>query len=338
MSNSQEQQTNDPVRETQAPQEQSAHTQTTPAGLNIVTGAFGYAGRYIAQALLERGQRVETITNRTREEVDQDEMVNWDSVQPRPYQFQHPGKLSHTLQDCDTLYNTYWVRLAQDPLEFTQALRNSQLLIDAARAAGVRRFVHISTLNPQGSSELPHFRSKALVEQHLRESGLSYAIVRPGLIFGKDDLFLNNLAWMIRHSPVFAVPGDGEYRVQPIEAQEFAALAIQAGEEPDNQTVDAAGPEVHTFNEILELLAQHVQKKPRTVHLSHPNAQRFNQTIGRFMPDMPLGPQEAYNLASDLLVSDQTPKAQVEISRWLTSNKFRMGLVQTYQPARTRKN
>ena len=175
-----------------------------------------------------------------------------------------------------------------------------------------------------------------MVEQHLRESGLSYAIIRPGLSFGKDDLFLNNLAWMIRRSPVLAIPGDGEYRVQPVEAEEFAGLTVQLGAETHNSTADAVGPEVLTFNELIDLLTQHLQKKTRTIHLSHTGALRLNSLIGRFMTDMPLDHEGTRSLISDLLVSDETPTAQVELSDILAANKFRLGLVQTYQMARLR--
>ncbi len=154
--------------------------------------------------------------------------------------------------------------------EFTHAVRNSQLLIDAAQQAGVKRFVHLSVLNPQGSSELPHFRSKSLVEQHLRESGLSHAIIRPGLILGPADLFLNNLAWMIRRCPLMAVPGDGEYRIQPLDARDLAACAVQAGAETHDSVTDAVGPETHTFNDLIDLVVSHLwnsnfrQATPRT--------------------------------------------------------------------------
>ena len=334
--------------------------------LNIVTGAFGYTGHYISKMLLADGQWVETITNgkyeprrNGPEHGPEHSLEDFNTeagpesnnqagsknaqalMQSYPYSFRDPKKLVNALHGCDTLYNTYWARLAQGPQEFTQAVRNSQILIKAARMAGVRRFVHISAMNPQGSTELPYFRSKDMVEQYLRESGLSYAIIRPGLIFGQDDLFLNNLAWMIRRSPVLAIPGDGKYRIQPVEVGEFARMAILAGtesEDSDNYTADAAGPEIHTFNTLVDLLAQHVQKKPRILHLSHKRALMINNLAGKFMLDMPLGDDESKTLASDLLISDNGPSTQVKLSEWLASNKFRMGLVQTHQPARNRED
>ena len=323
---------------------QDTRDQPTPDAaqdnLNVVTGAFGYTGRYIARMLLLAGQRVETITGQDppAPEDDPKSQVRLHSVKSYPYDFHDPAGLAERLQGCHTLYNTYWPRLAQGPLEFTHAVRNSQILIDAAQQAGVNRFVHLSVLNPQGSSELPHFRSKYLVEQYLRESGLSYAIIRPGLVFGPDDLFLNNLAWMIRRCPLIAVPGDGEYRIQPIDARDLAACAVQAGAETHDLVTDAVGPETHTFNDLIDLVATHVQKKPRLIHLSHPRALWVNSTMGRFMLDMPLGPDEAMTLASNLLVSHSPPVSPIKLSEELESNRFRLGLVQTHQPARHRED
>ena len=343
---------NEPTTESQPPESQpNPHTgrlnpdRLDPGPLSVVTGAFGYTGRYIARMLLRDGQRVETITGQEPPVTENDPNSNdsndnhraqLHSLKSHPYDFHDPAKLSERLRGCHTLYNTYWPRLAQGPLEFTQAVRNSQLLIDAAKQAGVQRFVHLSVLNPQGSSELPHFRSKALVEQHLRESGLSYAIIRPGLVFGPDDLLLNNLAWMIRRLPLMAVPGDGEYRIQPIDARDLAALALRLADQTHDSITDAVGPETHTFNELIDLVAAHVQKKPRLIHLSHPRALWVNSTLGRFMLDMPLGPDEAMTLASDLLVSHAQPVSPVKLSEELASNRFRLGLVQTHQPARHR--
>ena len=326
------------------PAAQDTHDQPTPdaaqGDLNVVTGAFGYTGRYIARMLLLNGQRVETITGQDppAPEDNPKSQVQLHSVKSYPYDFHDPAGLAARLQGCHTLYNTYWPRLAQGPLEFTQAVRNSQILINAAQQAGVKRFVHLSTLNPQGSSELPHFRSKYLVEQYLRESGLSYAIIRPGLVFGPDDLFLNNLAWMIRRCPLMAVPGDGEYRIQPIDARDLAACAVQAGAETQDSVTDAVGPETHTFNALIDLVATHLHKKPRLIHLSHPRALWVNSTMGRFMLDMPLGPDEAMTLASDLLISHSPPVSPIKLSEELESNRFRLGLVQTHQPARHRED
>ncbi|HIE13622.1 MAG TPA: hypothetical protein EYP63_09425 [Desulfotomaculum sp.] len=73
----------------------------------------------------------------------------------------------------------------------------------------MRRFVHLSIVNAAAESALPYFRGKGILEKELFRSGLSYAIIRPTVIFGIEDILINNIAWLLRHFPVFAVPGDG---------------------------------------------------------------------------------------------------------------------------------
>ena len=303
-----------PNRQTERTAAQPREREPENRKLNIVTGALSYTGHYIAEMLLANNQSVETVTNGKKgrrnlstepgPEATTDHNTGAGStenqslrIQSYHYNFRDPRKLVNALHGRDPLYNTYWVRLAQSPQEFTQAVRNSQILIKAAQEAGVRRFVHISAMNPQGTTELPYFQSKAIAEQHLKESRLSYAIIRPGLIFGQDDLFLNNLAWMIRRLPVLAIPGDGDYRIQPIKAHQFAAQVIPAGTETHDSVTDAAGPEVHTFNKLIELRSKHVQKKTKTIHLSHEKALTVNNLTGKLMLDIPLGPDESRTLA-----------------------------------------
>src|SRR5437870_831416 len=124
------------------------------------------------------------------------------------------GDRARPRRRAHTLYNTYWVRFERGPVSFARAVANSAALFRAAEEAGVRRVVHVSVSNPSDDSPLPYFRGKARVERALRESGLSHAIVRPTLVFGPDDLLVNNIAWILRRFPLFLVPGDGAYDVQ----------------------------------------------------------------------------------------------------------------------------
>ena len=114
-----------------------------------------------------------------------------------------------------TLYNTYWVRFRHGETDFDQAIAQSRALFDVARRVGVTRIVHVSITNPSLACDLPYFRGKAQTEQALAETGVSFGIVRPTVVFGPGDVLINNIAWLLRHLPVFAIVGDGEYRVRP---------------------------------------------------------------------------------------------------------------------------
>jgi uncharacterized protein YbjT (DUF2867 family) len=225
---------------------------------DLVTGAFSYTGGFIARALLAGGRRVRTLTGHPARESDLR-----DVIEAHPYNFDDPDALVRSLRGCATLYNTYWIRFPNAGRTFTQAILNSRRLFEAARRAGVRRIVHISVSNADAAPRLPYFRGKAEVETAARASGVSCAIVRPTLIFGPGDILIDNIAWMLRRFPIFALPGSGGYRVQPILGDDVAAIAIAAAHREENATIDAFGPETLTFRELVETISRAVGSRSR---------------------------------------------------------------------------
>ena len=163
------------------------------AELNVVTGAFSYTGNYITRRLLSMGKRVRTLTGRPNRE----NLFGY-QVSASPFNFDNPSQLMKSLQGATTLYNTYWVRFPHGQVTFDKAVENTKTLIKAAEAAGVRRIIHISITNPSEESPLPYFRGKALVEKAITNSKLSYAVVRPTVIFGTEGILINNIAWLLR--------------------------------------------------------------------------------------------------------------------------------------------
>jgi len=202
---------------------------------------------------------------------------------------------------------------------------NTQTLIQAAEQAGVRRIVHISVTNPSADSPLPYFCGKALVEQAIQASALSYAIVRPTLIFGEGDILLNNLAWLLRRLPLFGIPGDGAYCLQPVAAEDVAELAVTAGQRSDNIVLDAAGPDTFTFEELVRLIALQVRSRARVVHLPLTLALLCVRMIGLAVGDVVLSRHEAEGLMAGLLVSKQAPGAQRRLGDWLSANASEIG-------------
>ena len=167
---------------------------------DIVTGASGYTGRYITRVLLSRGRRVRTLTGHPAWAIP-----FGDQIESAPFNFDRPDDLARSLEGAAALYNTYWIRFPYGGQTFDSAVANTRVMIEAATRAGVRKFVHISVTNATTSSPLPYFRGKAMVEAALKESALSYATIRPALIFGVEDILLNNIAWLLRRFPFFAI-------------------------------------------------------------------------------------------------------------------------------------
>jgi NADH dehydrogenase len=288
--------------------------------LHAVTGAFGFTGRYIAQRLINAGKRVRALIGRNRPNPF------GDRIEVARLQFDDFQALVDSLKGVDVLYNTYWVRFNYGETTFERAVQNSQMLIRAAEEAGVRRLVHISITNPSEDSPLPYFRGKALVERAIRNSSLSYGIIRPTVLFGEGDILLNNIAYFLRRFSIFIVPGKGDYRLQPVYVDDVAALAVEAGERMDNFALDAVGPEVFTFAELVRLIRDAVGSKAKIVHAPPSLTMLCIRVLNYFVNDIVLTREELEGLMANLLVSDQPPTCPTRFSEWLRENAEQMGL------------
>ena len=288
--------------------------------LNVVTRAFGYTGKYITRQLLASGVRVKTLTGHP-------ERPNpfGGQVIAAPFNFDDPAALVSELSGATTLYNTYWVRFSRGDITFDRAVANSKALVRAAKEAGVGRIVHISITNPSLDSSLPYFNGKAQVEEAIIASGVSYAIIRPTVIFGVEDILINNIAWLLRRFPLFVVPGQGSYRFQPIFIEDLAEAAVNAAGEKDNLVLDAAGPDVYTFDEFVRLIGQTMGSKSKIVHLPPGLALGLSKIVGAFLGDVVLTRDEVTGLMSDLLISDAPTAGKTSLKSWLGENLAPLG-------------
>ncbi|TMC64306.1 MAG: NAD-dependent epimerase/dehydratase family protein, partial [Chloroflexota bacterium] len=265
--------------------------------IDVVTGAFSYSGRFVAAELLERGRGVRTLTNHPNPGHPLPARIP-----ALPLDFEDSTALVSALTGADTLYNTYWVRAPRVGVPHKIAVDNTKRLIDAARRAGIRRIVHTSIANPT-SSHLSYYRGKAELENAVRSSGLSYAIVRPTLLFGEGDVLINNIAWLLRHLPVFGIPGDGRYRLQPMHVRDHAALLVQTALESTDQIVDSAGPDIFSFEELVHLLRRAMGLHTVVLHLPPTFAMLGASVAGRLTGDLMLTRDELDDLMHDILIS-----------------------------------
>ncbi len=293
----------------------------TDSGLDAVTGAFSFTGGFIARRLLAAGRRVRTLTNHPRrtgaEPMD---------VEIAPLQFADRDALIESLRGIDVLYNTYWIRFPHAGTGFGDAIANTRKLMGAAAAAGVRKVIHISVSNPTDDSPLDYYAGKARTEAVVRESGLPWAVVRPTLIFGRGDILINNIAWLLRRVPVFFIPGNGDYRVQPVAGEDVADIAIWAAGEPDGVTVDAAGPDIISYAQLVDGVAIAIGHTRPIVFASPALTLFAGRVLGRFVKDVILTPQELAGLMDELLVSTQPPRGRMRIEDWLLRSADSLGV------------
>ena len=299
------------------------------SSIHAVTGAFGYSGKYIAQRLLAAGRQVITLTNST------DRANEFGGRLPvYPFHFDQPDELAASLAGVEVLYNTYWVRFNHKLFRHADAVQNTLTLFDAARRAGVRRIVHVSITNPSEDSPLEYFSGKARLERALIESGLSYAILRPTVLFGKEDILINNIAWLLRHLPLFGVFGDGSYRLQPIYVDDLAALAVQQGGATDNLTLDAIGPETFTYRDLVTTIGRLIGA-PRPVIGVPPAAGYWvGRAVGALMGDVTITREEIAGLMTDLLYVDSPPTGVTRLSGWVADHAATLGRHYTSELAR----
>jgi uncharacterized protein YbjT (DUF2867 family) len=288
---------------------------------DLVTGAFSYSGSRIAELLIESGREVRTLTHHP----DREHPLRA-RVQASPYRFDDPAALARSLEGITTLYNTYWVRFERGRTTFANAVANSRTLFEAARRAGVARIVHVSIANPSIDSPLPYYRGKALVEQALATAGVPYAIVRPTFFFGGGgDILANNIAWILRRMPLFVVPGDGRYLVQPIHVDDLARICLRAAHGRGGVILDAAGPDTMSFEELVRAIRDALGRRTPILHAPPAAMAALARALGLVVRDVVLTADEIRGLTSGLLVSHQPALGHISFLEWLNEHRATLG-------------
>ena len=288
--------------------------------VNVITGAFSYTGKYITRRLLAMGKAVRTLTGHP----DNPNPFG-DQVRVFPFNFDKPGELVKSLQGATTLYNTYWIRFSHGPVTFDRAVKSTKILIKAAQEAGVRRIVHVSITNPAKTSRLPYFRGKAILEQVIIDSGLSYAIIRPTVIFGTEDILINNIAWLLRRFPVFPIFDSGEYCLQPIYVEDMSDLVTKAGQQEGNLVLDAAGPDIFSFEELVRLIGDKLHRRVLIIHANPGLAFYAAKLIEPVVGDVLITRDEIAGLMANLLISQKPPTGHTHLGNWLSQNVDSVG-------------
>ena len=301
--------------------------------LHVVTGAFGYIGKYIAARLLKQAYTVRTLTN----SVNRANPFGA-AVQAHPFNFDAPDKLVELLRGATVLYNTYWVRFNyKSDFQHSAAVEHTKILFDAAKRAGVQRIVHVSITNPSEDSPLEYFSGKARLERALIESGLSYAILRPTVVFGDEDILVNNIAWSIRHLPVFGVFGDGQYKLQPIYVDDLAGIAVEQGTSRENKIIDAIGPETFTYRELVQTIGAIIGVRRPIIEVPPWFGYVVGSLISRLQGDVFITRPEIDGLMQGLLYTQSPTAGTTKLTTWIDAHANVLGVKYASELAR-RKN
>jgi nucleoside-diphosphate-sugar epimerase len=228
---------------------------------DVVTGAFSYSGAVIARELQAAGRQVRTLTGHPGR------APAGTPLEVRPLDFADPDGLTESLRGARALVNTYWVRFPHGHVSHETAVAQSRVLFRAAAEAGVGRVVHVSITHPSADSPYPYFRGKAAVEQALVDLGLPHTVLRPAILFGGNGVLINNIAWLLRRLPVFAVGGTGEYRIRPVHVDDLARLCVRAAGGTGTEIIDAVGPERPAFAELVRFIKDAVGSRSQVIRV-----------------------------------------------------------------------
>jgi len=283
----------------------------------------------MAKRLLDAGHELITLTNSVRRQNPFGEQVK-----PFPFHFDEPDKLRESLKGIEVLINTYWVRFDNPRFTHSQAVTNTKVLFQAAREAGVRRILHVSITNPDLQSDLPYFRGKAELEQALEALGLSYCILRPTVLFGKEDVLINNIAWSLRHLPVFGVFGNGAYKLQPIYVDDLAQAAATKAAETRNEVVNAIGPETFTYRELVEAVKRTLGVRRMILSVPPGLAYWSGRLLGLLVGDVVATREEIRGLMENRLYVDAPPLGATRLTEWMQEHRETLGRHYTSEMAR----
>jgi NADH dehydrogenase len=293
--------------------------------LHVVTGAFGYTGKYIAGDLLARGSRVRTLTN----SLSRGDPFGG-RVEVHPLDFKDRHSLVESLRGAEVLYNTYWVRYDHNSgavdFGYSTAVENTRVLFDCAAAAGVRRVIHLSVANASDDSDWGYFGGKARLEHDLQASGLPHSIVRPTVIFGgPENVLINNIAWMLRRFPVFGVFGRGDARLTPVHVEDVARICVEAAEGVANETLNAVGPDTFTYKEMVRLMATAMGLRRAILPMPNIACLWVGKLMGVFLRDIVITRHEIAGLQDESMYTGTEPLGATHFHEWLKAEHRDLG-------------
>ena len=289
-------------------------------GFHVITGALGYTGKVVAEQLIEQAIPLRTLTNSPNRPNP-----FGDAIDIKQLAFDNPDALAHSLDGAAVLYNTYWVRFNHKLFTFEQAVTNTKILFDAAKRAGVGRIVHVSILHADEADDLGYYKGKHELEEALVETGIPHSIIRPGVLFGRSDILVNNIAWVLRRMPIFGVFGDGSYRLRPLHVEDMASLLVEHANMSGDFTVDAVGPEEFSYIGLVRTLAEILQVRRPIMRIPSSIAFACSKLLNPFVKDVIITKEEVKGLMRGLLDSQNPSTGTIKLSQWAKEHRDTLG-------------
>ena len=219
----------------------------------VVTGASGYVGSHVVRRLVEMGKPVRALI-RSRQRAEKEGRLAGLTVEWVEGDVTRPETLPPAMAGATAVVHTVAIAIEKGGRTYEEVnYQGTVNVVEAAKAAGVRRFINVSQLG--ASSRLPYrfLASKGKAQEYVAASGLDWTAFRPSVIWGPEDEFANTFARLIRLTPfIFPIVGDGQAKFQPVWVEDVVACIVKALDDPGTigQEYELGGPEVLTLEEI----------------------------------------------------------------------------------------
>jgi NADH dehydrogenase len=266
--------------------------------LVTIFGGSGFLGRYVAQALLNEGARIRVACRNVGGANHIKPLGNVGQVQLMAADVRKPDSVARAVMDADAVINLVG---SFDNMDAVQNVGAGIVAQAAAAAAGVKALVHVSAIGADAHSEAVYGQSKAGGEAAVRTAFPSAVILRPSIVFGREDQFINRFAGMIRSLPVIPVIG-ADTKFQPVFVGDVAKAVAKAVAHQDGSTLELGGPEIFSMMELNRWIAKAIGRDPIFVEVPDIAAKMLAKGTG-WLPGAPITEDQYKMLGKDNVVT-----------------------------------
>jgi uncharacterized protein YbjT (DUF2867 family) len=258
----------------------------------LITGASGYIGRHLVARLAQQGERPRCLV---RDLGRAAQILPAAKIDPVQGDTTRPETLPPAMQGVDTVIHMAFITADHKQTAgnryYTTNVDGTANVVAAAKAAGVNRFIVLSGLGTKPDKPGSYMQGRYLAEQMIKESGITWTIIQPSVLFGKGAPFIKGLTDLIRTSPVVPLMGGGKIMFQPIYVEDVVTVIMEALQQPErtaNQTFTIGGPDYYSFTDIVTMLAHAMHKKRLLVPMPLPLAGMGAAVMEAVLPRPPL--------------------------------------------------
>lgn len=264
-----------------------------------VTGGTGFVGTSVSRAIRNKGLMV-TAVSRTRK--PRPVIATGGGIEFRTASILDPDSLDKALKGAEAVVHLVGIIFESKGASFQQIhVEGTRNVVEAAKRAGAKRFVHMSALGADPNGRSAYQRTKGEAEQIVKLSGLDWTIFRPSIVFGEGDDFVNRFAAMSRYLPFMPVIGSGKSKLQPIWVEDVAAAFAHAigDERTYGKSYDLGGPNAMSMLQILDVIMRATGKMRPRLHIPTPLMMMNAGILERVLKKPPVTREQIKMLGKD---------------------------------------